>query len=352
VRGAPMLPAATLRSVTAPMFLTRRVGGVDERSRLLAVPVRVGGRPLVVVVGTNLGDKNEAQHRLLLLLAIGIPAAILLACGTGWLVAGVALRPVERMRRDAAEAARSDSDATIAVPSTKDELARLATTLNELIAAQREALDAERRFLDEASHDLRTPLAVLKAELDLALLRPRSHDELERTLRTAADETDQLVRLAEDLLVLARTRRGPMRVRREDVRLDEFCVDCAGPFQSPEHPVAVDAPPDLARFDPVLVRQAVRNLLDNAVRHADGKDIRLRAERSDHRVTLAVADAGPGLPGSAARRLSRADTGMDGIGLSIVASVAQAHDGYAETGAAPSGGAQVTIVLPVPDAEG
>jgi two-component system, OmpR family, sensor kinase len=281
-----------------------------------------------------------------LLLAIGIPAAILLACGTGWLVAGVALRPVERMRRDAVAAARSDSDTTIAVPTTKDELARLATTLNELLAAQREALDAERRFLDEASHDLRTPLAVLKAELDLALLRPRSSDELLQALRTAAHETDQLVRLAEDLLVLARTRRGPMRVRREPVRLDEFCADCAGPFQSPDHPVAVDAASEVARFDPVLVRQAVRNLLDNAVRHAGGRDIRLHAERSDHRVALAVADAGPGLPGAAERRLSRADTGADGIGLSIVASVAEAHDGYAETSRTPNGGTTVTIVLP------
>jgi two-component system OmpR family sensor kinase len=346
VRGAPMLPAVTLRGIDGPTFLTSRVSGIDDPSRLLAVPVRAGGRALVVVVGTNLGDENEAQHRLLLLLEFGIPAAILLASGTGWLVAGAGLRPVEQMRRDAAAAAVSESGAMIAVPGTRDELARLASTLNDLLTRQREALDAERRFLDEASHDLRTPLAVLKAELDLALLRPRSQAELEQTLRTAGRETDQLVRLAEDLLVLARTRRGPMPLRREPVRLDEFCADCAAPFQTAHNPVAVRAGEDVVDVDPVLLRQAVRNLLDNAFRHGSGAAVTLEAECTDHRVDVTVTDAGPGLPGQLRRRLSRSDTGADGLGLSIVAAVAQAHGGYAEASNAPSGGASVTIVLP------
>ena len=305
VHRAPMLPAATLRGFAGPTFLTLRVPGIPELTRLLAVPVRDGGHPLVVVVGTNLGDKNDAQHRLLLLLAIGIPAAILLASGIGWVVAGIAERPVLR--------------------------------------AQREAIEAERRFLDEASHDLRTPLAVLKAELDLALRRPRSHAELEQTLRTAAGQTDHLVRLAEDLLVHARSRRGPMSVRRERVRLDEFCAECAAPFTTTGRAVAVQAGEQVVDVDPVLLRQAVRNLLDNAFRHGTGADVTLRAECSDHRVALSVSDAGPGIP---AKRLARSDIGADGLGLSIVAAVAQAHDGYAETSTGATGGATVTIVVP------
>lgn len=309
VRRAPMLPAPGLRGFDGPTFLTARVPGIDELTRLLAVPTRKGGRPLVVVVGTNLGDKNEAQHRLLLLLAIGIPAAILLASGIGWLVAGIAERPVLR--------------------------------------AQREAIDAERRFLDEASHDLRTPLAVLKAELDLALRRPRSRPEIEQTLRAAAGQTDQLVRLAEDLLVHARTRRGPMAVRREPVRLDEFCAECALPFTSAGRAVTVHAGEQVVDVDPVLLRQAVRNLLDNAFRHGGGADVQLRAERTDHRVSLSVSDVGPGMPKRVPRRLARSDSGADGLGLSIVAAVAQAHDGYAEASVNRSGGATVTIVVPV-----
>lgn len=346
VQDAAMLPAATLRGVDAPTFLTRRVQGIDDPTRLLAVPARNGGRELLVVVGTNLGDKNEAQHRLLLLLLIGIPSAILLASATGWLVAGAALRPVERMRRDAAAASVSSSGATITVPATRDELARLARTLNELLAAQRGALDAERRFLDEASHDLRTPLAVLKAELDLALRRPRTRAELEATLHAAAGQTDQLVRLAEDLLVLARSRHGAMPLHRERVRLDEFCAQCVAPFEAEHRAIAVCAAEQVVSVDPVLLRQVVRNLIDNAFRHGTGAAVTVAATSDGQRLTVSVCDAGPGLPACIPARLARSDSGANGLGLSIVAAVAQAHGGYAETGRSPSGGAQVTVVLP------
>jgi signal transduction histidine kinase len=240
----------------------------------------------------------------------------------------------------------SSSGATIAVPATRDELARLARTLNELLAAQRGALDAERQFLDEASHDLRTPLAVLKAELDLALRRPRTRAELETTLRTAAGQTDQLVRLAEDLLVLARSRRGPMPLHRERVRLDEFCAQCVAPFEAEHRAIAVCAGQEVVDVDPVLLRQAVRNLIDNAFRHGTGAAVTVEATSDGHRLMLSVRDAGPGLPACIPARLARSDSGANGLGLSIVAAVAQAHGGYAVTGRSPSGGAQVTVVLP------
>jgi two-component system OmpR family sensor kinase len=347
VRHTPMLSATVLRGIDQPTFLTRRVSGIDDPSRLLATTVRVGGQQLVVVVGTNLGDKNDALHRLLLLLALGIPAAILLASGIGWLVAGAALRPVEQMRRDAASASLSRSGGTIAVPATGDELARLARTLNDLLTREREALDAEHRFIDEASHDLRTPLAILKAELDLALLRPRTSTELEAALRAASRETDQLVRLAEDLLVLARTRRGPIPVHRERVQLDEFCNDCAAPFEARDNEVAVRADHEAVDVDPVLLRQAVRNLLDNAFRHGDGESVVLAAQRrADGALAITVSDSGGGFPEDVRGRLTRSDNGAAGLGLSIVASVAHAHSGYAEADDNPSGGARVTIVVP------
>jgi hypothetical protein len=204
----PLLSAPQLRGATAATFFTTNVPGIDDPSRLLAVPVDVHGQHLVVVVGTNLGDKHDALHRLLLLLALGIPAAILLASGIGWVVAGAALRPLDA------------------------------------------ALAAERRFFDEASHDLRTPVGVLKAELDLALMRPRSKEELEQTLRAAAEQTDQLVRLTEDLLVHARTRRGPLRVLREPVALAQVGADCAAPFRTAGRAVAVVADDEVVSVDP------------------------------------------------------------------------------------------------------
>lgn len=304
VRSSPMLEQAQLHGLGGPTFFSQHVAGVDDPSRLLAVPVRTPGHNLVVVVGTNLGDKNDAQHRLLLLLALGIPAAVLLASGIGWVVAGAALRPLDA------------------------------------------ALDAERRFIDEASHDLRTPLGVLKAELDLALMRPRTAAELEGTLRTAAEQTDHLVRLAEDLLVHARTRRGPIPVHREPIALTEFSEDAAASFRALGKSVTVEADDRVVQVDPVLMGQAVRNLLDNAFAHGGGVDVTLRASCVDHRVAVSVSDAGPGLPPQLHRRLTRADGGTEGLGLSIVASVAEGHGGFAAADAPPSGGARVTIDVP------
>lgn len=304
VRSSAMLDKTQLANLTRPTFFSQHVAGVDDPSRLLAVPVRAQGRDYVVVVGTNLGDKNDALHRLLLLLALGIPAAILLASGIGWVVAGAALRPLDA------------------------------------------ALDAERRFIDEASHDLRTPLGVLKAELDLALMRPRSAAELEGTVRTAAEQTDHLVRLAEDLLVNARTRRGPIPVHREPVELTEFCAGTASSFEALGKSVTVEADDRVVHVDPVLMRQAVRNLLDNAFAHGGGADVTLRASCVDHRVAVSVSDAGPGLPPELRRRLTQADGGAEGLGLSIVASVAEGHGGFAVADAPASGGARVTIDVP------
>jgi signal transduction histidine kinase len=345
VRGAPMLPAAELAGITGPTFTTRRVDGVGDPARLLATPVRTAAAPVIVVVGANLGDRHEAQHRLLLLLLAGIPAAVLLASGIGWVVAGAGLRPVEQLRREAAAASATGSGPTLTVPPTGDELARLARTLNELLRRQREAVRAEHRFLDEASHDLRTPLAVLKAELDLALARPRDRAELERTVRAASGATDRLVRLAEDLLVLARTREGPLVLHRERIRLAAFCADCAAPFRSHGRAITVSAPDVEVSIDAVRVRQAVGNLLDNAVRHGAG-DVRLTATVGPAgSVTIGVADAGPGLPAHLTGRLAPDRPAAEGLGLAIVTAVAAAHGGWVEAGPGRAGGAEVRLTL-------
>jgi two-component system OmpR family sensor kinase len=177
-------------------------------------------------------------------------------------------------------------------------------------------------------------------------MRPRNKEELEQTLRTAARQTDQLVRLTEDLLVHARTRRGPMRVHREAVALPEFCAGCASSFRAVGRNVDVKAADRVVQVDPVLLRQAVRNLLENAFAHGAGADVTLRARCTDHRLAVSVSDAGPGLPADLQGQLARAETGANGLGLSIVAAIAEGHGGFAAAEATPTGGACVTIDVP------
>ena len=197
--------------VTAPALSERdavTIEGEVVPARMLAVPISQGR---VLVVGASLDDQRQTLGRLATSLAVGGPLALVLAVGVTWLLVGWTLRPVESMRGEAAAISASDPGRRLPVPGTGDELARLAETLNAMLERLEEAIERERRFVDDASHELRTPLANLKAELDLALRRSRTADELERALRSAAEETDRLARLADDLLVLARSDRGRLR---------------------------------------------------------------------------------------------------------------------------------------------
>src|SRR5919197_742773 len=140
----------------------------------------------------------------------------------GWALAGAALRPVERMRGEAAAISLAEPERRLAVPPTGDELAGLATTLNAMLDRLQEAVQREQRFLDAAGHELRTPLGVLRMELDLALARARTREELAAALRNASEETDRLVRLAEDLLVASRTSGGRLPLHRSETEVDEL----------------------------------------------------------------------------------------------------------------------------------
>jgi two-component system, OmpR family, sensor kinase len=346
VRGHPLLPPASLAGIGTGQVRTTRVPGIEDPARLFAATVPTAAGPLVVVVGTNLGDRNEALRRLQWLLLVGGLTALLLSSAAGWVVAGAALRPVERIRQDAAQLSAADPGGRLTVPATGDELARLAETLNDLLRHQQEAMEHERRFVDEASHELRTPLAVVKAELDLALSRPRSRAELLDTVQRASAGTDQLAKLAEDLLVLARNRPGAAELVVAAVPLRTLLEDAAGPG------VDVQAPDVTVRVDPIRLRQAVRNLVDNAVRYSTGP-IGLSATVSTGQLCVEVTDTGPGLPRSLGDRVfepfvrgpDAAGPGS-GLGLAIVKAVAEAHGGRVEAVNPPGGGAAVSLVVP------
>ncbi|MFI6661421.1 ATP-binding protein [Streptomyces sp. NPDC050523] len=362
VAAAPMLSPAAIRTVTEPAFFSRHVPGVDDPARLFALPVHLPGtaaRPAVLVVGAPLGDRAEALDRLLLLLLIGGPLALAASSYAGWLLAGAALRPVERIRREATAISEAEPERRLTVPSTGDELARLAHTLNAMLTRLQEALEREHRFVDTAGHELRTPLALLRAQLELATARPRERGELEAALHSATAETDRLVGLAEDLLVLARTRRGRLPLRREEVSLPRLLTNAAEAFRSRaaavgamitvERPGPSEATADL---DPIRLRQVLHNLLDNALRHSGpcgpGR-ITLSAAHTNDTVRVCVRDQGQGFPPAPLADpppTSSAKALESGLGLRIVAMIAASHGGRVSLANQSSGGALVTVSLP------
>jgi two-component system OmpR family sensor kinase len=362
---APLFTPRELMPISGPAFFVKDVPAIDaDAVRLLAVPVNSPGGRLFVVVGATLGDRRDALAGLVVALAIGGPAALALTSAAGWIVAGLGLRPVERMRQQAAAISVSEPDRRLPVPSTGDELARLATTLNSMLARLQQAFERERRFVDDASHELRTPLSILKMELDLALTRARTPEELEAVIRSASGETDRLARLAEDLLVLARADRGHLPLHREGVAIAPLLANICAAYESRGRAAGVHIEVEggrggaggTASVDPVRVRQAVENLLDNSLRQTPpGGTIKVRADRDGGAVILAVEDSGPGfredLLDRAFEPFTRSDD-MDGngdgagLGLAIVRAVAEAHGGTAKAENLPGGGARLTFRVP------
>ena len=332
--------------------------GLSERLRVRAKRVAAGDRPLVAVVAVSLLEHDEGLSSLAALLLLGGPVAVLLASAAGYGLATAALRPVEAMRRRAAAISPSEPGKRLPVPRPRDEVRRLGETLNEMLARQEEAFERERRFVADASHELRTPLAVLKAEVDLALRRSRSPEELVDALRSAREETDRLARLAEDLLVIARSDQGRLPVRPEPVELASVLTHLsnrfAPRFEEGGRDLTIDVDGLVVSADRLRLEQAVGNLMDNALRHGRGR-VRLWAdEDGEDRVRVHVSDDGPGfsadfLP-SAFERFTRADParsrGGTGLGLAIVEAIARAHGGAVRAERGEGGGADVWIALP------
>ncbi|MBV8258460.1 MAG: HAMP domain-containing protein [Actinobacteria bacterium] len=316
--------------------------------RVLAVSA---GRYGVVVVARPLAARAESLDHLRHELVLFLTLALVISSLAGYGLAAGALRPVEAMRRRAA-AVTARRPGRLPVPRSNDEISRLAETLNDMLARLEASFEHERRFVADAAHELRTPLALLRAELELALRRPRSREELEDALRSAAEETERLSRLAEDLLLIARADQGALPIRRERVAAGEVLAMVAARYASIAE-LEVEESDALLDADPARVEQALGNLVDNALAYG-GPHVVLSAVERDDVVELHVSDDGPGFPEEfrelAFDRFTRADEargrGGTGLGLAIVALIASAHGTPVGLRNRPEGGADVWLAVP------
>jgi two-component system, OmpR family, sensor kinase len=355
---ATFLTPEQLREAKTDPIDLERAPNLKGRVRVLAADVDTEEGPKTVVVGTSLGDRDDAVNQLLAQLVIVGPVALLLSAALGYWLAGAALRPVEEMRLEAAAISGADPGRRLPVGKARDEITRLAETLNAMLYRLERAIERERGFVADASHELRTPLALMKAELDLALRKPRSNEELNEALRSTAAETDRLVRLAEDLLVLAQADDGRLPLRRDDLHAADLISTVQEAFQAraeesgrkietePANGVALSG-------DRLRLEQALGNLVDNALRHGSGV-VRLSAVDRNGHVELHVVDEGQGFPPDflprAFERFGRADaartSGGAGLGLALAAAIAEAHRGSAHAANQDGGGADVWLSIP------
>jgi two-component system, OmpR family, sensor kinase len=363
----PMLtPAERSAAKQGPLSATRKLSGADDNGvsdeaiRVRAIPVKRPDGTWLVAVGTSVETVYDAEARVRHAVEFGGPPVVVLAGLAAWLMAGSALRPVERMRREVAVISEHGSDAAIVVPGTHDEIAKLAATMNAVLGRLKLALDRERRFVADAGHELRTPLAILQGELELAGRHGRTRAELSTAVDAAGIEVRRLATLAEDLLALGRD--AAISPRAEPVVTAAVVRESAGGFAARAQSDGVSVRCELdesavVNGDAAQLRRAVDNLLDNALRFAPPRsEITVSARRQGAVATIEVSDQGTGFPADflphAFERFRRADDarsrddGGTGLGLALVRQVAIAHGGDAVASNRDGGGASVRIELP------
>jgi signal transduction histidine kinase len=327
---------------------TATIDGDTEDYRFAAVPVETRrGDRLTVYAGAPLSAEHGAVNTALTVMLIGFPLLLAVVAWVTWLVTRRALRPVEGIRREmAAITASEDLARRVPVPDTHDEVARLASTTNETLAALESSVERQRGFVADASHELRSPIASLRTQLEVAAAHPELLD-----LDGAVADTVRLQRLAADLLLLARLDAGE---RPADARVDlaalarEAAEGRAGVSVRGEGAVRVAG--SRGQLGRVLA-----NLLDNAQRHARSA-VEVSVRRDGDAVVVAVADDGEGVPAADRERIferfvrldsarSRDDGGA-GLGLAIARDVAVRHGGTLTVHDAPAGGALFELRLP------
>jgi signal transduction histidine kinase len=345
--------------VTTPLRTTPgsvrgvRVKGLDDRYVVVAERERVGAG--LVAVGRSSEQVTEATRTAAILLGVSVPLALALLALTVWVSVGRALRPVEAMRREAAVITSAHLDRRLPITPGDDEIPRLGRTLNEMLDRIDASQRLQRQFVSDASHELRSPLTTLRQLAEVAQGYPGRVVTADLAADVLAEE-QRMEDLVNALLVLARLDDAPAARADRPVDLDDLVLMEARRQRGGGARIDVSGvSAGQVAGHPVLLGQAVRNLLANAVRHARDR-VTVTLDERDDRVLLVVDDDGPGIPEEERSRVLERfvrldeartrDGGGAGLGLAIVSKVVEASGGTVVVGEAPGGGARLTVSLP------
>lgn len=333
--------------------------------RVLTMPMIEAGRVANLVrVGMSLENMVKTRRRFLLIMASVFPFGLFFAGGGGWLLARRALRPVDHMTRKALRISAEHINERLPVTGNDDELDRLAKTLNDMLDRLDGAFYQMRQFSADASHELQTPLTILKGEMEVALRSHRSPEEYKNVLKSGLEEIDRINHLVEGLLLLARADAGVLRMDVQPVDLKMLIREICNQMMviADVHSIALHPGP----MDSLVVdgdrdhlRRTLLNLVDNAIKYTPaGGRVTLSLSTDDRWASLMVADTGIGFPADERQlifdRFHRAtdtrsrDASGVGLGLSIARSIAKAHGGRIEAESTPGHGSTFTLFLPLP----
>jgi heavy metal sensor kinase len=363
--GAPLVDANARAQALAGRrpLLTERLGKDRHRYRVQVSTFRDRGRTRVLVVAQTLKRVEDEVRRVLVLLLLAGPAALAATAVAGYWLARKALRPVDRMTSNARAIGIERLHERIAVPRAHDEIGHLGVTLNAMLDRLEQGVKDKHQLVADASHELRSPLAAMRSELDVSLYGDDLAPEARAVLESVREEVDRMSRTVANLLTLAQIDEGRLELLPTRLPLRE----AIGAVCRPLRPLAaakgvgleVDVPPLEASADPQRLYQAVSNLLDNAVKFTPpGGTVRVSGWRADAEIGVTVSDDGPGIPEAAHEHLfdrfyrvddaRGRDTEGSGLGLAIVHEVVTAHGGRVWVETEEGRGSAFSIALPAP----
>ncbi len=328
----------------------------DDPFVAVAVVAGTDGGPRTVVVARTIDTVLEATQAVTRLLAVGLPVLLILVVLTTWLVVGRALAPVDGIRREVDEISAAELHRRVPDPPGRDEIARLADTMNRMLGRLETAQARQRRFISDASHELRSPVASIRQHAEVALAHPDRTTPAELAETVLAEDL-RVQRLVEDLLFLAKADEHTLQLVRRPVDVDDLVFGEARRLRDTNDTQVDTTAVSAGRVagDAAGLRRVLRNLGDNAARHARGR-VAFSLGEHDGAVVLVVDDDGPGIPESERGRIlerfvrlddARArDAGGSGLGLAIVSELVAAHGGRVTIGDSPLGGARIQVWLP------
>jgi heavy metal sensor kinase len=356
----PMLHGPDLESALSGthLLVDRNLGGQPFRLWAREIDTRRGN--YVLAIAQSLRSVDDSVATLISQLAIGGIGALLAAGLAGWWLARRALRPVAEMTSAADRITVDRMSERVAEPGSRDELGRLAATLNRMLDRVEQGVEDKRRLVADASHELRTPLAVMRSELDVSLREGELDGEARTVLESAREEVDRMTRIVENLLTLARVDEGRLRLLASPIELRELLDAAIEPLRGVAAARGVEvalAPGEVeAQGDPELLRQVASNLIDNAIKYGGaGGCVDVRAWSADGEAGATVADSGPGIPAGAQARVfdrfyrvdaARGREGGSGLGLAICKEIVRAHGGRIWVENGDGGGSSFSFAVP------
>ncbi len=362
-RNIPLSESAMQAALKGePTYESVRLQG-EISIRLLSYPIRHGETLVNILrVGTSLRPVEEMLNRLIFVLLIGSPLAVIVSMLGGWFLAGRALRPVDTITLAAQRIAAGDLTQRIHTTSA-DEIGRLASTFNDMIARLEASIRQIRQFSADASHELRTPLTITKGETELALRKERTPEVYREVLESNLEEIDRMSRIVDELLFLSRADLGEIKIAKEPVQLDQLVQEIQhqaivlGKDREVETILGTLEPTEVVG-DEWRLRELFLNIVDNAVKYSQEKgSVEINLEHANGMAKISVQDNGIGISPDEQKlvfdRFFRSDTARahaqkgTGLGLAICKWIAETHQGQIQVESTPGQGSRFTIFLPL-----